>query len=87
MADEHPILLERQGDVAWLKLNIPQRLNPLAQGLQVTLRAQLAALREDRSVRALVITGVVGSLWMYPLMSLTHSAIDFLLTPLRALLF
>ena len=38
-------------------------------------------------VMALVITGVVGSLWMYPLMSLTHSAIDLLLTPLRALLF
>lgn len=58
MADEDPILLERQGDVAWLRLNIPQRLNPLAQPLQVALRAQLAALREDRSVRALVITGV-----------------------------
>jgi len=58
MADENPILLERQGDVAWLRLNIPQRLNPLAQPLQVALRAQLAALREDRSVCALVITGV-----------------------------
>ena len=58
MADEDPILLERQGDVAWLRLNIPQRLNPLALPLQVALRAQLAALREDRSVRALVITGV-----------------------------
>ena len=58
MADENPILLERQGDVAWLKLNIPQRLNPLALPLQMALREQLAALREDGSVRALVITGV-----------------------------
>ena len=58
MADEDLILIERQGDVAWLRLNIPQRLNPLAQPLQVDMRAQLAALREDRSVRALVITGV-----------------------------
>jgi len=58
MADENLILIERHGDVAWLRLNIPQRLNPLAQPLQVALRAQLAALREDRSVRALVITGV-----------------------------
>lgn len=58
MADEALILIERQGDVAWLRLNIPERLNPLAQPLQVAMRAQLAALREDRSVRALVITGV-----------------------------
>ena len=38
-------------------------------------------------VMALVITGVVGSLWMYPLMGFTQSAIELLLTPLRALLF
>lgn len=38
-------------------------------------------------VMALVISGVVGSLWMFPLMGFTHGAIDLLLTPLRALLF
>lgn len=38
-------------------------------------------------VMALVISGVVGSLWMYPLMGFTHGAIDLLLTPLRSLLF
>jgi Zn-dependent protease len=38
-------------------------------------------------VMALVITGVVGSLWMYPLMGITHAAIDLVLSPLRALLF
>jgi Zn-dependent protease len=38
-------------------------------------------------VMALVIMGVVGSLWMYPLMGLTNSLIELLLTPLRALLF
>jgi hypothetical protein len=36
---------------------------------------------------ALVIAGVIGQLWMYPLMSMTHSLIDLLLTPVRALLF
>ena len=55
--DETPILIDRQGDVAWLRLNIAQRLNPLAQPLQQAMREQLAVLREDRSVRALVITG------------------------------
>ena len=58
MADEDLILIERQGDVAWLHLNMPQRLNPLALPLQMAMRTQLAALREDRTVRALVITGV-----------------------------
>lgn len=38
-------------------------------------------------VMALVIAGVIGQLWMYPLMSVTHSLIDLLLTPVRALLF
>lgn len=58
MSDTQDLLLQaRHGDVAMLKLNIPQRLNPLAMPLQECLRAELAALAADRSVRALVITG------------------------------
>jgi Zn-dependent protease len=38
-------------------------------------------------VMALVIMGVIGSFWMYPLMGVTNSFIELLLTPLRALLF
>ena len=38
-------------------------------------------------VMALVISGVVGSLWLRPLMALTGGAIELLLTPLRFLLF
>ena len=37
-------------------------------------------------VMALVISGVVGNLWLRPLMMLTESAIQVLLTPLRMLL-
>ncbi len=37
-------------------------------------------------VMALVITGVVGNLWLRPLMMLTGSAIEVLLTPLRMLI-
>jgi Zn-dependent protease len=37
-------------------------------------------------VMALVISGVVGNLWLRPLMSLTSSAIELLLTPLRMLI-
>jgi len=38
-------------------------------------------------VMALVIAGVVSSLWMQPLMLVTSSAIQLLLAPLRAILF
>jgi Zn-dependent protease len=38
-------------------------------------------------VMALVITGVVGNLWLRPLMAVTSGAIQLLLAPLRALLF
>lgn len=55
---EQPLLLEqRHGEVLVLSLNIPSRLNPIARPLQQALRARLAALREDRGVAALVLTG------------------------------
>jgi Zn-dependent protease len=38
-------------------------------------------------VMALVISGVVGNLWLRPLMVLTNQTIEWVLTPLRALLF
>ncbi len=37
-------------------------------------------------VMALVITGIVGNLWLRPLMAMTNSAIELLLTPLRLLI-
>lgn len=37
-------------------------------------------------VMALVISGIVGNLWLRPLMVMTNSAIELLLTPLRLLL-
>jgi Zn-dependent protease len=38
-------------------------------------------------VMALVISGIVGTIWLRPLMGLTGAFIDLLLTPLRLLLF
>lgn len=57
MSEEAVLASERHGAVALLRLNIPARLNPLTMPLQQALRAALAELREDRSVRALLITG------------------------------
>jgi 2-(1,2-epoxy-1,2-dihydrophenyl)acetyl-CoA isomerase len=57
MTDEPILVNERVGAVALLRLNIPARLNPLTMSLQQALRDALAELREDRSVRSLLITG------------------------------
>ncbi|MBD3893068.1 site-2 protease family protein [Hydrogenophaga sp.] len=38
-------------------------------------------------VLALVLTGIVGTFWLHPLMALSNAAIEALLTPLRLLLF
>lgn len=56
--DADPLLYERDGDVGILSFNIPKRLNPLTQPLQQALREQLARLRDEGEVRALVLTGV-----------------------------
>lgn len=51
------VLLERHGHVAVLRLNQPERLNPLGLPLQERLRDVLRELARDTGVRALVITG------------------------------
>jgi 2-(1,2-epoxy-1,2-dihydrophenyl)acetyl-CoA isomerase len=49
--------LERQDDIAIVVLDNPTRMNPLGHDLVRSLRALLAQLRDDREVRALVLTG------------------------------
>ena len=51
------VLYEAQDGVATLTLNLPHKLNPIAAELQIELRAALARVREDRSVRAVILTG------------------------------
>jgi 2-(1,2-epoxy-1,2-dihydrophenyl)acetyl-CoA isomerase len=48
---------ERLGEVGILRIANASRLNPLTQTLQVELREQLARLRDDTAVRALLLTG------------------------------
>lgn len=43
--------------IATLTLNLPAKLNPLALELQQELRAHLERIRDDRAVRALILTG------------------------------
>lgn len=52
-----PVLVERRGAVALLRLNRPEALNALDAALLEALLARLGELAEDRSVRALVLAG------------------------------
>jgi len=59
LTNEPPVglRLERCGEIAVLVLGGARRLNPLREELQLALRARCAELRNDESVRALVLTG------------------------------
>ena len=56
----HTILLERQGGVALITLNRPQVKNALDSVTTDALVTHLRALRNDETVRALVVTGAGG---------------------------
>ena len=51
------VLWDSKDGVATLTLNLPAKLNPIALDLQHALREAFARVREDRSVRAVVLTG------------------------------
>jgi 2-(1,2-epoxy-1,2-dihydrophenyl)acetyl-CoA isomerase len=51
------LLLRRDGEVAVITLNVPDRLNPLTAALQASVCRAVADVADDRSLRALVLTG------------------------------
>ncbi|MBS0343381.1 MAG: enoyl-CoA hydratase/isomerase family protein [Proteobacteria bacterium] len=57
MVDVSTVLYEARDGVATLTLNLPHKLNPIALDLQRELAGALARARDDRSVRAVVLTG------------------------------
>lgn len=59
MTAERPpfILAERVGDVLWLTLNRPARLNAVSMAMRDELWAQLCLLRDDPSIRVCVVHG------------------------------
>lgn len=52
-----PVVLERDGAVAIIRLNRPQALNSLDGATKVSLRDTVLAMAEDDSVRCVVLTG------------------------------
>lgn len=51
------VLHDVHAGVATVTLNLPAKLNPIARELQEELRDTLARVRDDRAVRAMVLTG------------------------------
>ena len=51
------ILADRDGDVVWLTLNRPQRLNSVHMAMRDELWAMLSMLRDDPTVRVAVLRG------------------------------
>lgn len=51
------VLYEQADGIATLTLNLPHKLNPIAKDLQVELRDALERIRDDRTVRAVILTG------------------------------
>jgi len=57
-AQQPPFVLQAQADgIATLTLNLPAKLNPIARELQLELRDALDRVRDDRTVRAVILTG------------------------------
>jgi enoyl-CoA hydratase/carnithine racemase len=52
-----PVLEERDGAIATLTLNRPDRLNAVSEGLYATLLDSMTKLSADDSVRAIILTG------------------------------
>ena len=52
-----PLLLRREGAVAWLTLNRPRAYNALSLDLMAALQAELELIAADRSLAAVVIEG------------------------------
>jgi enoyl-CoA hydratase/carnithine racemase len=54
---EQVLLVEKEGPIAWLKLNRPKVMNCLNRELLKAIIAALAELAEDRSIRVIAIIG------------------------------
>lgn len=57
MVDNPPLVQERHGNIALLRLNRPERLNAVSLPLYEAMETALAGIRDDSTVRVVVLTG------------------------------
>ena len=60
MSESSEVLVSREGAIVTLTINRPRAKNSLNRAVFDGLRAQLAQLRDDDAVRAVIITGAEG---------------------------
>lgn len=53
----HPVLLEKEGSVAVIKLNRPEKYNAINRAMALMFQQKLIEAEEDESVRCICITG------------------------------
>jgi 2-(1,2-epoxy-1,2-dihydrophenyl)acetyl-CoA isomerase len=58
MTDTNEILVQREGAIAWIRINRPQRLNAFSPTMREELEAALIGLESQLEVRCIVLTGV-----------------------------
>lgn len=51
------VLFEKDGPVAWLTLNDPDRLNALSEQMGVAIAKLVPQINKDKSIRAVILTG------------------------------
>lgn len=61
--NEEPVLLEREGAIAWIRFNRPKALNAMNEALVRSLNAQVSIVAADDTVRAVVL-GSTGPSFM-----------------------
>jgi 2-(1,2-epoxy-1,2-dihydrophenyl)acetyl-CoA isomerase len=57
MGHDNGIIIERDGDLGWIRINRPERLNALAGTMREDMDEGLARLEADEAVRCVIITG------------------------------
>ena len=57
MTADNTILVERDGNLGWVRINRPERLNALVGDMRDRIEAALAELDDDDDVRCVAITG------------------------------
>jgi enoyl-CoA hydratase/carnithine racemase len=53
----NPILFEKDGPVAWMTLNDPDRLNALSEAMGVAIAKLVPQINRDRTIRVVILTG------------------------------
>ncbi|HEX8709766.1 MAG TPA: enoyl-CoA hydratase-related protein [Pyrinomonadaceae bacterium] len=54
------IIFESQGQIAFVRLNRPEKLNALSRGMLAELRAAFERIRGERAIRAVILAGEGG---------------------------